>query len=105
MKLLKIILSVVFCLASLHSQTEEYIFKQLTDADGLSQSTIFTTIQDKDGYLWFGTLDGLNRYDGYEFRIFENDPSDSTSISDNFISVIFGLPPGFFQPIMSDLFI
>ena len=85
----KIILAIIFCLTSLHSQTDEYTFKQLTDADGLSQSTIFTTIQDKDGYLWLGTVDGLNRYDGYEFRIFENDPSDSTTISDNFISTIF----------------
>ena len=89
MRLLKIILSLLFCFSSLRSQNEEYIFKQLTDADGLSQSTIFTTIQDRDGYLWLGTVDGLNRYDGYEFRIFENDPSDSTTISDNFISTIF----------------
>ncbi|MGB5531210.1 MAG: two-component regulator propeller domain-containing protein [Ignavibacteriaceae bacterium] len=91
----KITLAFIFCLASLHSQTEEYIFKQLTDADGLSQSTIFTMIQDKDGYLWLGTVDGLNRYDGYEFRIFENDPTDSTTISDNFISAIFQDSDGF----------
>ena len=92
---IKIILSFIFCLASLHSQTEEYLFKQLTDADGLSQSTIFSTIQDEDGYLWLGTVDGLNRYDGYEFRIFENDPSDPTTISDNFISAIFQDSDGF----------
>jgi len=95
MKTLSIILTLIFCSSSLHSQTEEYIFKQLTDADGLSQSTIFTTTQDKDGYLWLGTVDGLNRYDGYEFRIFENDPSDSTTISDNFISAIFEDSDGF----------
>ncbi|MCW8813332.1 MAG: hypothetical protein OQK65_07330, partial [Chlorobium sp.] len=95
MKTLSIILTLIFCSSSLYSQTEEYIFKQLTDADGLSQSTIFTTIQDKDGYLWLGTVDGLNRYDGYEFRIFENDPSDSTTISDNFISAIFEDSDGF----------
>ncbi|MBT8382752.1 MAG: hypothetical protein KJO59_10385 [Ignavibacteria bacterium] len=70
------------------SQPDDYIFKQLTDADGLSQSTIFATIQDKVGYLWFGTIDGLNRYDGYEFKIFVNDPNDSTTISDNFISAL-----------------
>ena len=92
---IKIILTFVFCLTSLHPQTEEYIFKQLTDVDGLSQSTIFTTIQDQEGYLWIGTVDGLNRYDGYEFRIFENDPSDSTTISDNFISTIFEDSDGF----------
>lgn len=40
-------------------------------------------LQDSKGYLWFGTANGLNRYDGYNFKIFSNDPLDSTSISDN----------------------
>jgi hypothetical protein len=39
--------------------------------------------QDDDGFLWFSTSNGLNRYDGYEFRVFRNDPYDSLSISDN----------------------
>ena len=69
-------------------QPDDYIFKQLTDADGLSQSTIFATIQDRLGYLWFGTIDGLNRYDGYEFKVYSNETTDSTSISDNFISAL-----------------
>ena len=89
MRKYKIILAFIFCIVSLNAQTEEYTYKQLTDADGLSQSTIFKTIQDREGYLWFGTVDGLNRYDGYEFRVYENNPADSTSISDNFISTIF----------------
>ena len=88
MKPLKIILFSIFILSSAFSQTDEYIFKQLTDADGLSQSTIFAMLQDRDGYLWLGTIDGLNRYDGYEFRVYSNDPSDSSSISDNFISAL-----------------
>ena len=84
-KFLKILLFIVFFLQTF-ALTDEYIFKQLTDSDGLSQSTILETIQDKDGYLWFGTINGLNRYDGYEFRVYSNDPADSFSISDNFIS-------------------
>jgi ligand-binding sensor domain-containing protein/two-component sensor histidine kinase len=71
------------------SQPDDYIFKQLTDADGLSQSTIFATIQDRIGYLWFGTIDGLNRYDGYEFKVYSNENTDSTSISDNFVSALY----------------
>ncbi|MEJ2104483.1 MAG: two-component regulator propeller domain-containing protein [Ignavibacteriaceae bacterium] len=89
MKKFNIIYIFILCIISLNAQTEEYTYKQLTDADGLSQSTIFKTIQDSEGYLWFGTVDGLNRYDGYEFRVYENNPADSTSISDNFISTIF----------------
>lgn len=89
MMLNKFILSSIFFILSAYPQTNEYFFNQLTDADGLSQSTIFAMIQDKDGYLWLGTIDGLNRYDGYEFRIYSNDHSDSTSISDNFISALY----------------
>ncbi|MCK7529486.1 MAG: hypothetical protein MZV64_74000 [Ignavibacteriales bacterium] len=95
MKSFKIILLSLLMLSSSFSQTEEYIFRQLTDADGLSQSTIFAMIQDKDGYLWLGTIDGLNRYDGYEFRVYANDPSDAASISDNFISALYEDSDGF----------
>ena len=87
-KFLKLILLTAFFLQTF-ALTDEYIFKQLTDSNGLSQSTILETIQDKEGYLWFGTIDGLNRYDGYEFRVYSNDPTDSFSISDNFISSLF----------------
>jgi len=95
MKSYKIILLSLLLLSPSFSQTEEYIFRQLTDADGLSQSTIFAMIQDKDGYLWLGTIDGLNRYDGYEFRVYVNDPSDAASISDNFISALYEDSDGF----------
>jgi ligand-binding sensor domain-containing protein len=52
-------------------------------------------IQDRDGYLWLGTIDGLNRYDGYEFRVYVNDASSPSSISDNFISALFEDSDGF----------
>ncbi len=92
----KLTLILIFFLSiSSFPQTEEYIFKQFTDADGLSQSTIFAMIQDQQGYLWLGTIDGLNRYDGYQFRVYVNDPSDITSISDNFISALYEDSDGF----------
>jgi ligand-binding sensor domain-containing protein/signal transduction histidine kinase len=53
--------------------------------DGLSQSTVHSIVQDSEGYMWFGTEDGLNRYDGYRFTIFRHDPRDSTSLPDNSI--------------------
>ncbi|MCW9065906.1 MAG: hypothetical protein OQJ78_06365, partial [Ignavibacteriaceae bacterium] len=94
MNKLKLIL-IFFLSITSFPQTEEYIFKQFTDADGLSQSTIFAMMQDQQGYLWLGTIDGLNRYDGYEFRVYVNDPSDNTSISDNFISALYEDSYGF----------
>ncbi|MEJ2545994.1 MAG: two-component regulator propeller domain-containing protein, partial [Calditrichaceae bacterium] len=65
------------------AQPEILRFKHITTDDGLSQSTIYCIIKSRDGYMWFGTADGLNRYDGYEFVIYKNDKDDSTSISGN----------------------
>ena len=58
-------------------------FKHLTTDNGLSQSTINCIAKSSDGYMWFGTADGLNRYDGYEFVIYKTDKDDSMSISGN----------------------
>jgi ligand-binding sensor domain-containing protein/two-component sensor histidine kinase len=88
MNYLKAILIFFFTL-NVFPASSEYIFRQLTVDDGLSQSTVFATLQDSRGYMWFGTIDGLNRYDGYNFIVFTNNPSDSTTISDNAITNIF----------------
>ncbi len=64
-------------------------FNHITHEQGLSQSTVNDILQDNQGFLWFGTNDGLNRYDGHEITVFKHDPDDSTSISYNHISVIF----------------
>lgn len=53
---------------------------------GLSQSSALTMVQDNFGFIWVGTQDGLNRYDGYGFRVFRHSRKDSTSIIDNHIS-------------------
>ncbi len=63
-----------------------FTFSHLTIEDGLSQSTVFCILQDASGYMWFGTTDGLNRYDGYNFVVYNNNPLDSTSISGNSIT-------------------
>lgn len=57
--------------------------------EGLSQGMINAIRQDHRGFMWFGTMDGLNRYNGYTFQVFRNSTSDSTSISGNFITCIF----------------
>ena len=64
-------------------------FNHLTVKDGLSQSSVTCIFQDSKGFMWFGTMDGLNRFDGYSFKVFKNDPSDSSSLSDNFIYSIY----------------
>lgn len=57
----------------------------ITTEDGLSQGMIFDILKDKDGFLWFATKNGLNRYDGYNFKIFTHDPFDSLSVSGDVI--------------------
>ncbi len=60
-------------------------FNRLTTEHGLSNNTVFDIIQDKFGFLWFATEDGLHRFDGYDFKIFRNNLSNENSISDNSI--------------------
>lgn len=60
-------------------------FDHLTIEDGLSQNAGLAIFQDSQGFLWVGSQDGLNRYDGYTFKIFKHDPDDPTSISHNSI--------------------
>lgn len=74
-----------FILHSTNSNAQNIQFTQLGPEDGLSQLTVNTIYQDAKGYLWFGTQDGLNRYDGYEFKHFEHEPSNPNSLSHSWI--------------------
>jgi len=64
-------------------------FKRITQADGLSNDFVLCLFQDSEGFLWFGTENGLNRYDGYRFTVFKEDPQRAGSIRGNFIETIF----------------
>ena len=58
-------------------------FERISLEQGLSQLTVYCIFRDSRGFMWFGTQDGLNRYDGYEFTHFKNDPNNPHSISHN----------------------
>lgn len=64
------------------------LVKYIGIEQGLSNNSVRTICQDKNGFLWFGTYDGLNRYDGYEFKVFRNKINDSTSLTENVITII-----------------
>lgn len=68
---------------------EHYYFKNLSVQNGLSQNTVNTILQDKQGFMWFGTKDGLNRYDGLSFRKFKHDDRSQRSIGNNFITALY----------------
>ncbi|PJB19325.1 MAG: hypothetical protein CO117_05110, partial [Flavobacteriaceae bacterium CG_4_9_14_3_um_filter_33_16] len=67
---------------------QEYYFKHYKSENGLSHNTVLSSLQDKTGFLWFGTKDGLNRFDGYNFKVFRNDPKNINSIGSNFIECL-----------------
>lgn len=78
-----------FCVSLVWGQQNQGVFKHHTIKDGLSQTTVYAICQDSLGYMWFGTLDGLNKYDGYRYKVYRYNHKDSNSISDNITSVLF----------------
>jgi signal transduction histidine kinase/ligand-binding sensor domain-containing protein len=78
---------VLFCIRILNAQnlSDNFKFENISIEKGLSQSTVETIHQDKIGFIWFGTNDGLNRYNGYSFTVYRHDPADEQSISDSYI--------------------
>lgn len=86
-----ICLFILLCLVSmaLIAKEKQYRFEHLTKKEGLSHYTVSSIVQDQFGFLWIGTHSGLNRYDGYQFQIFRNNPDDPNSISNHAIYIIF----------------
>ncbi len=87
MKKTILIILFLFILLPLFSQAP-IKFEHISLQDGLSQSSVKCILQDSKGFMWFGTFDGLNKYDGYEIQIFRN-TKDSNSIAGNSINAIF----------------
>ncbi len=79
---------------SVFGQSEYYHFSKLNTYNGLSHNQVSAILKSPDGFLWFGTMSGLNRYDGYSFKVYRKKPNDSTSLNDNSILSLFALPNG-----------
>lgn len=75
----------VFVISGLVVNCQPYYFRHYQVENGLSNNAVICSLQDKKGFLWFGTKDGLNRFDGYSFKIFRSIPNDTSSIGSNFI--------------------
>ncbi|WP_020533865.1 two-component regulator propeller domain-containing protein [Flexithrix dorotheae] len=74
----------------LFAQTYQNIkFKHFTILDGLSQNNVIALLQDNEGFIWIGTEDGVNKFDGKTFTIYRHNPDDSGSINHNNIRTIF----------------
>jgi len=82
-KFLLLILIIIFSINSSYAQ--EYYFKHFQVEEGLSNNTVLTSIQDNDGFMWFGTKDGLNRFDGYRFKTYRSNGDPIHSLGSNYI--------------------
>jgi signal transduction histidine kinase/ligand-binding sensor domain-containing protein/DNA-binding response OmpR family regulator len=74
--------------ANLYAQNPSLQFDRLPSELGLSQNLISAIIQDRKGFLWFGTKDGLNKFDGYKFTVYRHNPFESTSLSDSYVTAL-----------------
>ena len=90
----QILIALFIILACAGSRAHRYMFKHLEVADGLSSNTVYSIYQDRDGFMWFGTRNGLNRYDGYTFRVFRHLNNDPYSLPDNVVANICESPEG-----------
>ena len=87
MKLLYFLIVLTACVFPCKSFSQKSIlqFDHLGTVDGLSQSNVLCILQDSRGFMWFGTADGLNKYDGYKFTVYKHDPLNFKSIAGNYI--------------------
>jgi ligand-binding sensor domain-containing protein/uncharacterized membrane-anchored protein YhcB (DUF1043 family) len=88
-EVLRYIIALIFSIFSISSFSQDInadaSFNHYNLSDGLSAMTVRSIIQDNDGFIWVGTEDGLNKFDGYNFKIYRFERSDTASLSDNFI--------------------
>ena len=67
---------------------QDFYFDHYKVEDGLSHNTVLTSLQDEKGFLWFGTKNGLNRFDGYKFQLYQNDPDNPKSLKGNYVECL-----------------
>ncbi|MBN2425686.1 MAG: hypothetical protein JXB44_11730 [Calditrichaceae bacterium] len=88
MKVLWVIIALRFTGLGSTLSADQLELERISTKQGLSQSTITSICQDSCGFLWFGSYNGLNRYDGYTFEIFKHDPFNKNSLTHDFVRVL-----------------
>ncbi len=82
----------LFLWNNISAQNTEYSFSHISISQGLSHNQVNTILKDEKGFMWFGTQSGLDRYDGYDIKVFKTRTGDSASISDNYVEKMFEFP-------------
>ncbi|MDM8564989.1 EAL domain-containing protein [Candidatus Halobeggiatoa sp. HSG11] len=86
---MKIFIIIIFIFSITNLLAQELKFQNFSLDEGLSQSTVNAILQDKQGFIWFGTQDGLNKFDGYTFTVYRHDPKVPDTLSHNEIFSIY----------------
>lgn len=95
MKSLLLPLLCLFLSCQIWASSPSLRFEDIGRKDGLSQVVVLDILQDKQGFMWFATQDGLNRYDGYDFVVYRNDENNPDSLSANYVTKMFQDSNGF----------
>jgi signal transduction histidine kinase/ligand-binding sensor domain-containing protein len=82
-------LAVILACPAALARDPDPAFRRLGVEDGLSQGTITAILQDRKGFMWIGTQDGLNRFDGLGFTVFRHNPMDTTSLAGSWITALY----------------
>src|SRR5690349_24500850 len=77
-----------FCLLCQWGSSQQILFRNYTVADGLSSNTVRAIKQDDQGFMWFGTKNGVSRFDGYQFKLYQFKKDNPASLGNNFIHAI-----------------
>ena len=86
MNMRKFLLFCIFFIIATHFvPAQDYYFKHYQVENGLSNNTVLSSLQDEDGFMWFGTKDGLNRFDGYRFKTYRGNSNPIHSLGSNYI--------------------
>jgi ligand-binding sensor domain-containing protein/signal transduction histidine kinase len=89
MRLKMLVLATLRLVINLYAQNHPIEFEHISLEQGLSQTFVSSIIQDRQGFLWFGTTEGLNQYDGYVFTIYKYHPHDPGSLPSNFVTAVY----------------
>ena len=85
----KYVILLFFIFSVFTAQSQSLDFRHYQVEDGLSNNTVIDILQDNSGFLWFGTSDGLNRFDGYSFKVFRKIDNDKTTLGSNAITYLY----------------
>jgi ligand-binding sensor domain-containing protein/signal transduction histidine kinase len=88
-KKLSFLFGIIMALSFTWAKAQSVSFMHYQVESGLSNNAVLCSLQDNNGFMWFGTKDGLNRFDGYTFKVFRNDPANTKSIGNNIIYCLY----------------